>query len=71
MDATLLVLTIIFANGIETRHERTAFPAICHGQALHMAKRAAARGWTIRYSCTKSIVGNLSPAKADRRRITH
>jgi hypothetical protein len=56
METTFLVLTIFFANSIETWHERTAFAAVCHGQALQMAQKAAAQGWSIRYSCNKSIV---------------
>lgn len=63
MDTVFLILTIIFANGTETWHERTMFDAVCHGRALQMAQRAAARGLSIRYSCSKSIVGDRLPAK--------
>jgi hypothetical protein len=52
------VLTILFANSIETWHERTAFAAVCHGQALLLAQRAAEKGWSIRYSCSKAAVMN-------------
>ena len=50
MDITFLALTIIFANGFETWHERTALAVVCHGQALLLARKAAAKGWSIRYS---------------------
>lgn len=67
MDTTFLVLTIIFANGIETWHEATTLDAVCQGRALQMAQRAAARGFSVRYSCTKSIVGNRLRANGPKR----
>jgi len=56
METTFLVFTILFANSIETWHEQTAFAAVCHGQALLLAQRAAEKGWSIRYSCSKAAV---------------
>ena len=56
MHATFLVLTIISSNGIETWHERTSVAALCHGHALLLAQKAAARGSSVRYSCKRSIV---------------
>lgn len=64
MDTIFLVLTIVLASGIETWHERTALAAVCHGRALVLAQKAAARGWSIRYSCSKSIVGERLPREA-------
>ena len=64
MDWTMLIVVIIAANGQERPwSQRTVFGAVCHGEALAMARRAAERGWAIRYECQKTIVGDRAPAK--------
>ena len=64
MDWTMLIVVIVAADGQERPwSQRTVFGAACHGEALAMARRAAERGWSIRYECQKTIFADRVPAK--------
>ena len=64
MDWTMLLIVIIATDGQDRPwSQRFVFGAVCHGEAVAMARRAAERGWSVRYECQKTIVGDRLPAK--------